>query len=181
MTSCEPPRRAALARRRFLAVTAALGLALVAVVATRGGATNVPRRPVLATRGGEPSRPALARRQPSNPGGVGQRIMASDKYWGDLGRSLFAWTVGPAVIIALLVRGRCREPRRRKGLPPVAHATYGSAPRAKAVVAEDDPDDDARADLPAARPVHRNPFDSPTRPPPPSQFFNGPTQARVIL
>ena len=95
--------------------------------------------------------------------------MASDKYRGDLGRSLFAWTVGPAVIIALLVGGRCKEPRRRKGLPPVAHATYGSAPRAEAVFAEDDPDDVARADLPAARPVHRNPFDSPTRPPPPSR------------
>ena len=93
---------------------------------------------------------------------MSRTIWASDKYRGDLGRSLFLTVFGPGVIIAVLVGARCRDPpRRRRKNVPVAHARYDG--EAEAVVA-DASDDDELDLLPAARPVHRNPFGSPGRP-----------------
>ena len=150
MSSFALPRRASLMKRPLVAAVAAtaLCLALVAVAATRDEATVS-------------KRPALARQQPSPFGDVSRTIWASDKYRGDLGRSLFLTVFGPGVIIAVLIGARCREPpRRRRKNVPVAHATYGIA---EGVVA-DASDDDELDLLPAARPIHRNPFGSPGRP-----------------
>ena len=132
------------------AAAAALCLALVAVAATHDEATVS-------------KRPALARQQPSPFGDVSRTIWASDKYRGDLGRSLFLTVFGPGVIIAVLIGARCRDPpRRRRKNVPVAHATYGIAEGEAAVA--DASDDDELDLLPAARPIHRNPFGSPGRP-----------------
>ena len=150
MTSFALPRRATLTRRPLVAAVAAaaLCLALVAVAATHDEA-SVAKRPEL-------------QRQPSPFGDVSRTIWASDKYRGDLGRSLFLTVFGPGVIIAVLVGARCRDPpRRRRKNVPVAHARYDG--EAEAVVA-DASDDDELDLLPAARPVHRNPFGSPGRP-----------------
>ena len=152
MSSFALPRRATLTRRPLVVAVAAaaLCLALVAVAATRDEA-NVSKRP------------EMARQQPSPFGDVSRTIWASDKYRGDLGRSLFLTVFGPGVIIAVLVGARCRDPpRRRRKNVPVAHATYGVC-ETEAVVA-DASDDDELDLLPAARPVHRNPFGSPGRP-----------------
>ena len=152
MSSFALPRRATLTRRPLVAAAAAaaLCLGLVAVAATRDEASVA-------------KRPALARQQPSPFGDVSRTIWASDKYRGDLGRSLFLTVFGPGVIIAVLVGARCRDPpRRRRKNVPVAHATYGSS-TAEAIVA-DASDDDELDLLPAARPIHRNPFGSPGRP-----------------
>ena len=151
MSSFALPRRATLTRRPLVAAVAAaaLCLGLVAVAATRDEASVS-------------KRPALARQQPSPFGDVSRTIWASDKYRGDLGRSLFLTVFGPGVIIAVLVGARCRDPpRRRRKNVPVAHARYDG--EAEAVVA-DASDDDELDLLPAARPVHRNPFGSPGRP-----------------
>ena len=152
MSSFALPRRATLTKRPLVAAAAAaaLCLALVAVAATHDEASVS-------------KRPALARQQPSPFGDVSRTIWASDKYRGDLGRSLFLTVFGPGVIIAVLVGARCRDPpRRRRKNVPVAHATYGVC-ETEAVVA-DASDDDELDLLPAARPVHRNPFGSPGRP-----------------
>ena len=149
MSSFALPRRATLTRRPLVAALAAavLCLALVAVAATHDEASVS-------------KRPALARQQPSPFGDVSRTIWASDKYRGDLGRSLFLTVFGPGVMIAVLVGARCRDPpRRRRKNVPVAHATYGIA-EGEAVVA-DASDDDELDLLPAARPIHRNPFGSP--------------------
>ena len=107
-------------------------------------------------------RPALARQQPSPFGDVSRTIWASDKYRGDLGRSLFLTVFGPGVIIAVLIGARCRDPpRRRRKNVPVAHARYDGEAEAGVADASDDDELDL---LPAARPVHRNPFGSPGRP-----------------
>ena len=147
MSSFALPRRATLTRRPFVAAAAAatLCLALVAVAATHDEASVS-------------KRPALARQQPSPFGDVSRTIWASDKYRGDLGRSLFLTVFGPGVIIAVLIGARCRDPprRRRKNVPVAAYGT----PTAEAVVA-DASDDDELDLLPAARPIHRNPFGSP--------------------
>ena len=151
MSSFALPRRATLMKRPLVAALAAavLCLALVAVAATRDEASVA-------------KRPALARQQPSPFGDVSRTIWASDKYRGDLGRSLFLTVFGPGVIIAVLIGARCRDPpRRRRKNVPVAHARYDG--EAEAVVA-DASDDDELDLLPAARPVHRNPFGSPGRP-----------------
>ena len=151
MSSFALPRRATLMKRPLVAAVAAaaLCLGLVAVAATRDEASVS-------------KRPALARQQPSPFGDVSRTIWASDKYRGDLGRSLFLTVFGPGVIIAVLVGARCRDPpRRRRKNVPVAHARYDG--EAEAVVA-DASDDDELDLLPAARPVHRNPFGSPGRP-----------------
>ena len=151
MSSFALPRRATLTRRPLVAAVAAaaLCLALVAVASINEEASVA-------------KRPALARQQPSPFGDVSRTIWASDKYRGDLGRSLFLTVFGPGVIIAVLVGARCRDPpRRRRKNVPVAHARYDG--EAEAVVA-DASDDDELDLLPAARPVHRNPFGSPGRP-----------------
>ena len=150
MSSFALPRRATLTRRPLVAAVAAaaLCLGLVAVAVTHDEA-SVSQRPEL-------------QRQPSPFGDVSRTIWASDKYRGDLGRSLFLTVFGPGVIIAVLVGARCRDPpRRRRKNVPVAHARYDG--EAEAVVA-DASDDDELDLLPAARPVHRNPFGSPGRP-----------------
>ena len=152
MSSFALPRRATLMKRPLVvaAAAAALCLGLVAVAATRDDASVA-------------KRPALARQQPSPFGDVSRTIWASDKYRGDLGRSFFLTVFGPGVIIAVLVGARCRDPpRRRRKNVPVAHATYGVC-ETEAVVA-DASDDDELDLLPAARPIHRNPFGSPGRP-----------------
>ena len=151
MSSFALSRRATLTKRPVVvaAAAAALCLALVAVAATHDEA-SVAKRPEL-------------QRQPSPFGDVSRTIWASDKYRGDLGRSLFLTVFGPGVIIAVLIGARCRDPpRRRRKNVPVAHATYGIA-EGEAVVA-DASDDDELDLLPAARPIHRNPFGSPGRP-----------------
>ena len=150
MSSFALPRRATLTRRPLVAAAAAaaLCLALVAVASINEEASVA-------------KRPALARQQPSPFGDVSRTIWASDKYRGDLGRSLFLTVFGPGVIIAVLVGARCRDPPRRRKNVPVAHARYDG--EAEAVVA-DASDDDELDLLPAARPVHRNPFGSPGRP-----------------